>query len=655
MAAVHESGDVSAIGKEETVSVTRLFGCVLAIVLLSASEAWTAAPKASPPVALTPAGEKLLARYSSMLDELRAEINRSLPRLDTKDKDAFIAAYTAEAKAMAAELNAMRDTATAKDKEAAAKAREAAKAALAQAQAAARQPVESVMKAVQPFLAADALDAKLAKAAVLAQATPRGLAEYAQQGQEQEARIEKLLGDARVMQEMLIADGAKDGKYGRAMEIFEAINKASSRAGAGLFRRLALAVSLEHAVPIAQSNPQASTDAPAIVDPVKRYLHYEKAFLDGELDPAFKSLSAWEYRHVVNSDAPDEILAWGREMLRNYRPDHIRTDNEGWRYSIAVKTDVKYGSQDVKNDLPTLQNYQNIIKNGGVCGRRAFFGRFILRSFGIPTVARPQRGHAALARWTPQGWVINLGAGWEWGWTDFGQGPDFVLMTQARKNEKAYLQVQRAQWLGDIFGEKRAFGFNSPPSGFWNGAALYRQRAIAAESKAVALGPLGEDIGESNESKESVPVEKTPISEADRKVVVDRNGVITIPAIALSKPTGNSAQFLAMKGFFGGVQLHCVRDLKNPQEFEYAVDVPRAGKYTLVAQVVTVQSDQKLLLKQNNAQQAVEIAVPYTVGRWESTPPVEITLVKGTNVLHFTRPAPSGGLTIKQFTLTPVK
>ena len=50
--------------------------------------------------------------------------------------------------------------------------------------------------------------------------------------------------------------------------------------------------------------------------------------------------------------------------------------------------------------------------NGGVCGRRAFFGRFILQSFGIPTVARPQTGHASLVHWTPDGWVICLGGGW---------------------------------------------------------------------------------------------------------------------------------------------------------------------------------------------------------------------------------------------------
>ena len=103
---------------------------------------------------------------------------------------------------------------------------------------------------------------------------------------------------------------------------------------------------------------------------------------------------------VVNGDEPDETLAWGREMLRNFRPDHVLNTNEGWRYVSLVSTDVKYGSGNVKYDRPELQKYQNILMNGGVCGRRAFIGRFILRAFGIPTVARPSRGHGALAHWT---------------------------------------------------------------------------------------------------------------------------------------------------------------------------------------------------------------------------------------------------------------
>lgn len=100
------------------------------------------------------------------------------------------------------------------------------------------------------------------------------------------------------------------------------------------------ATSLEHAVPIPHNNPQAQTDAPATVDPVKRYLHNEKAYLDGELDPAFENFSAWEYRMIVQCGAPDTMLAWGREMLRNYRPDYIATPDGGWRYAQIVKSDV---------------------------------------------------------------------------------------------------------------------------------------------------------------------------------------------------------------------------------------------------------------------------------------------------------------------------
>ena len=47
--------------------------------------------------------------------------------------------------------------------------------------------------------------------------------------------------------------------------------------------------------------------------------------------------------------------------------------------------------------------------------------------------------------------------------------------------------------------------------------------------------------------------------------------------------------------------------------------------------------------------------MPYTIGMWEETKPVEIALVKGKNMLHFTRNIPNYALTIKHFTLTPVK
>jgi hypothetical protein len=341
-------------------------------------------------------------------------------------------------------------------------------------------------------------------------------------------------------------------------------------------------------------------------------------------------------------------------MLRNYRPDHIATSDYRWRYVEAVKTEVKYGSQDVKNDLPTLQQYQNIIMNGGVCGRRAFFGRFILRSFGIPTLARPQPGHATLVHWTPNGWVICLGAGWGWGRIENNSDKDFLAMTQARKVEPAYLEVQRAQWIGDALGEKRAFGFHAAATGLWNGAALYRQRAIVEKANAVALASVGEDIGEANESKEKEVVKAATVTEADKKIVVGQDGAITIPAVACSKPANSTGKIRFMKSHLGGMQLHYNRNAAA-EAFEYTFDAPAAGKYALVARVVTTSADQHLLVAANDAKEPADIAVPFTVGMWDKTQPVEVSLLKGRNVLRFSRNDPVKGLTIKDFTLKPVK
>lgn len=634
-------------------TMTGICGALLAMAI-GASSVWAAKQPAVQEVELNAAGQKLLARYSDQLQTLQAQIEKALPKVDEKQRAAFLKAYQDEAAARAAELNALR----AQDRKPAGhpskKSYETAKEALALAAAKAQPVAKAMLAGLERFLASDKLDAQLAKCTVLTEATPRGLAEFAQQGKELEALVETLLADDDLMKQMVIADGAKDGKYGQAMKIYTDIRKTSAKSRDGALQRLALAVGLEHAVPVKQTNPAAQTDAPATVDPVKRYLHFEKAYLDGELDPGFQDLSVWDYRLVVNGDEPDDILAWGREMLRNYRPDHISTSDYRWRYVKAVKTDVKYGSQDNKYDRPELQKYQNILMNGGVCGRRAFFGRFILRAFGVPTTARPQRGHAALVHWTPDGWVVCLGASWTWGWTSFGQDRDFLAHTQARMTGKPFEQVRRAQLVGTALGENRAFGFHAPASGFWNGVALYRQRAIIEEAEAVALAAVGTDIGEANESKEKDVVEAATVTKADRTIVVGAGGMITIPAVACSKPTSSTAKIVFMKSDLGGMQLHYNR-LGNPEEFEYTVDVPTAGKYALTARVVTPSWRQHLQVAVNGAAEPTDIALPFTVGMWDETPPVDVSLAKGRNVLRFSRNEPIKGLTIKDFTLRPVK
>ena len=628
-------------------------GALIAMAI-GASSVWAAKRPAVQEVELTAAGQKLLARYSDQLKALQAGTEKALPKVDSPQQAALLKAYQAEAAATAAERRTMHSQRKAKDKEAAAKAYRTAKEALTLAATNAKAPAKAMLTDLKKFLASDKLDAQLVKYVVLAGGTPRGLAEFAQQGKQQEALIEKLLADSDLMKQMVVANGAMGGKYGEAMNIYTGIQKASAKAKSGVLQRLALGISLELAVPIAQRNPTGQTDGPATVDPVKRYQHYEKAFLGGELDAGFKGLSVWEYRNVVNGREPDWTLAWGREMLRNYRPDEISTSDYRWRYVKAVKTEVKYGSGDNKYDKPELQFFQNIIMNGGVCGRRAFFGRFILRSFGIPTLARPQPGHATLVHWTPKGWVICLGATWGWGRVEGNSDKDFLAMTQAREVEKSFMHVQRAQWVGAALGEQRAVGFHAAASGFWNGVALYRQRAIVEEAKAVTLAAVGTDIGEANVSKEKDVVEAVTMTEADKKIVVGKDGVITIPAVACSKPTKTTGKIVFMKSYLGGMQLHHSR-IGKPEVFEYTFEAPAAGKYALIARVVTTSWKQHLLVAANDAKEPTDIAMPFTIGMWDKTKPVEVSLVKGRNVLRFSRNEPVKGLTIKDFTLRPVK
>lgn len=684
----------------------------LAIFCAAAAQA---APAPKPESAALQVDQRLLVQYSEMLKALQEEITTALPVVADSKRAAFTAAREAvkkvkadvqatqkpldkiegaaglvghakgkwiggAAKGIAAAEEALKKAATDAEREAAqkqlahwqadmeaglkalverqaaldaAKADEAkhvaasksAQAALVEAEANVVKAAQALLADITPFLSSDKLDAKLVKCAVLALATPQGLAEFASQGKEQEGLVEKLLTATELMKQMLEADGPSGGKFGPAIRIYSAIRKASPRSGEGILHRLALGTALQHATPVAQRNSLARKDASAVVDPVQRYLHYEKAYLAGELDPAFKDMSAWECRLIVDSSAPDEVLAWGREMLRNYRPDHIITEDYGWRYSGAVRTDVTYRSSHLLKDTDSLEFFQNVIKEGGICGRRAFFGRFIVQAFGLPSVARPQTAHASLGRWTPDGWVINLGGGWGHGHGADGRTDlDFILETEVRKHPAEHIKALRAQWVGDALGEQKYNGHKEGSGGFWNTVAQFKKMAIAADAKPQRLAALGTNLGEANESPEAraKSVAKVTVTDADKKGGVASNGTITIPAGACT----GSAQ--PVKSFSGGLQL-----LSGGGAFQCEFEAPASGTYSLTAKVVTVHEGRSLQLTANNAGTPVDMPIPYTCGQWQTTTPVEITLVRGKNVMSFANR--TGNLSIKDFTLIPAK
>jgi len=527
-------------------------------------------------------------------------------------------------------------------------AHEAAQAALAKARQEESAASKALLGTIASVLNNSAGDATLAKGLILASATPEGLARFAQESREHADAIEALFNSPEVMIKMAVAGGAAHREWGNAAKIYRDIRSASPRSAEGHFHRLAIATSIAHARPIRQGKPRQPEDAPDVnVDPVNRYLHYETAYLNGELDPAFEHLTTWEMRYVVNHDAPDEMLQWGRTMLRNYRPDHIYNSDYGWRYVASVRTEVPYGSQNVKYDDPTLYSYQNIVRNGGVCGRRAFYGRFILRAFGIPTWGVTQRAHAAVGHWTPRGWVVVLGAGFGSSWWDRDEipmsGNQFVQESKARKDAEGFKQVLRARWISTILGEQAWNDRRNIPGGFWSRVGLYQERIIAAGAE--TLGPLGQELAEANEREQQL--RSDAVSAADRQVRVE-NGVMVIPSVAHSKSSGRSA---AMKSFGNGMQLHMLGGFKA----EYEVDVPKEGKYQILADVATVQTGQKFIISANDGSSPTEIDVPYTIGMWEYTEPVTLELKRGKNTIHVELVQGSRGVTVKDFILREAK
>ncbi len=605
---------------------------------------------ASAQVALTDSGNKLLARYADGLAGLRTRLADQLPRIDSQSRDAFLRAYAAEAAAKAAldRANASADKAGASkgaaQKQSASQVAHGAQLAYVRAQANTLAAARPILADVNQFLASDSLDTPLIRCAILTDATPRGLAAFAQTGSSQAELVQELLDNDELMKQMLLADGARDGRYGQAMEIYTGIRRASRHLDKPILARLAVGTSLELA-----GVTEPGDGGATVIDPVPRYLDYEKAYIAGELDPAFDRMSTWECRYITNDPATDKELDWGRQMLRNYRPDLIFEPDYRWRYVRIVRLDVHYQQFEIDPSAPTSR-MQQFLDGGGKCGPRAFVGRFILRSFGIPTWGVRQVGHAALSHWTPAGWTVNFGAAWEHNWWDDRPGPDFLLETQARQHPDEYMKVLRAQWVGDALGEAKVEPMRPGTGGLWNALALMEKKAIVSGAKPVEVPLAGAELAESNISNEAETVLSTPIAPDDKKVSISRGGVITIPAVACSKPQRSTPSVDFMKSFGGGMQVY----LQSTTPVEYTLAVPTSGRYTLTARVVTLHEDLHLVISSSAEPVPRAVAVPYTVGMWEETQPVQISLVRGQNIFRVAQDVAKYGMTIKQFTLRPV-
>jgi hypothetical protein len=644
---------------------------IIAMLLVSAVNSQAA--KEVQGIPLTARGEELMKIYTKQLETLRAEVIAALPPVDDAKKARFLE--------IRAKWNAIPND-NEDDSAAEKKAQEELK---EKTQAEAMEAAGALLTDLTPLLSSDALDPKLMRIAILNHGTPRGLAEFAQQGPAEEKLLEKLFADEPLMRQILEAGGANGGEYGEAMQVYEAILKASERARevGSIFQRLALGTSIH--MPWLQTETKAvKLDAAAeagaevssvplidkkkggvygivfntqtTVAQVPRYLHYEKAFLDGELDPDFKDMNTWECRFITDSEYSNEDLAWTRQMMRIYRPDHITTKDTKWRYVRFIKSDVPYCSTTHDPSLGTKAQME--IALGGICGRRAFLGRLTTRAFGIPTRASTQTAHGAMCHWSPTGWVICLGAWWSVAYCGPQDGLDFLLDSQAREFEDSYQQVRRAQWIGDTYGEedvKISRGQYSKGGGFWDSLALLKKQIVVKEAEVKALELAGGmKLGESDELLGDEKGEAIEIPDADKEITVAADGTITIPAVACYSPRESSDRILFLKSWDKGYQLHYSRLGQRPELFKYNIEVPADGEYELTSMAATVSPNVEVLVRLGR-DEPVPFAMPYTHGIWETSKPLKLKLTQGRNTISITARTPNRGVSIKNWYLKPVK
>jgi hypothetical protein len=591
-----------------------------------------------------------MAYFENMLEEIRKEL---LPQIPVIDQNLQQQAQHVLAAVMTAQST----------RDAAKKAQERAKqgdekkaciASLQDAEEELTQALDTALETCAPLLhhVNEALhnDSSLfVKCSVLSNAGKQ-LAEYSQKGEEQSKRVQEFLSDTSLLRDMLFNGGAKGNHYGQAFEIYS--NILPHTGNNEVLQRLALGTALEHAVPI-----QVFDVKKEHINPLERFLHYKQAFLNKELDPKFATMTAWEMRYVSDSDATDDQLAWGRRMLRNYRPDIMETRDYTWRYCMIVRTDVKY---DKPNWTSQPRTYDQMMNAGGMCGPRAWFGRFACKMFGIPTWGVRQPGHAAVGHWTPHnGWVTVLGSAWKWSWWEDREGTDFCLEAQAREQGDDYMTVCCLEWVADALGEKPIHGKVNPHC-LWQSLSLLQKHRLA---KITETNPACKD----REARSIIDENGLDHTDEEDQISFKDDGAIIIPAVACNKPNKQNRSIIFMKSFLGGKQLH----IENDHELQYTLTFPfpetAPKEYQLSIKVVTVHDKMSPLILTTGIESAsckvckdeqspVEtvIAIPYTKGEFQMTAPVFISLGSSSNVLTFKRKTPDHGLTIKELLLSPI-
>jgi hypothetical protein len=288
---------------------------------------------------------------------------------------------------------------------------------------------------------------------------------------------------------------------------------------------------------------------------------------------------------------------------------------------------------------------------------------FAFSTIRIPLLLQP--GHAAMVRWTPNGWQTALGAGIYFSYWDGQTGRDFEYEANARNvldTDMQYEQlVTRLQLVSIVMGEKANFvsiNCTTDKNAPWYSLQLLQRMRVCAAHK-----QYRQKYAPSNRPNQWTFV-KARGQEKDVCEAVQFNpqdgGSIVIPATTFLGPRRGSkvAEYLS---FLGGRQIFVPADTKIEYELgaNYLPAAPRDYQFQLRLSTVHRNEEPATLTVSvnNESPRSYTVPMPYTVGQWELTAPVTISLPGNANggiKLSFQRKSKAYGIAIKEIVLTPV-
>jgi hypothetical protein len=161
-------------------------------------------------------------------------------------------------------------------------------------------------------------------------------------------------------------------------------------------------------------------------------------------------------------------------------------------------------------------------------------------------------------------------------------------------------------------------------------------------------------LGESDEVLGDGEIREIEIPEDDKKIIIDEDGTMTVPAVSCTGPRNNTDKVAFLDSWDGGMQIHYQRLGKRPELLKYSLEVPSAGKYEMTMKVCTVSKPAPVIARLNR-RTLVNKTLPYTKGSWQRTQAEVIELREGRNTIQLTFRAPNRGVSIKDFELKPVQ